>query len=493
MNRTGSGSIQVFTVSAALVAALLGVAIGVDPATAVVLLLGCFSIVLAVLSPIAALYASVVLAFSVEGLAGAHLLPASSQFLSDGLLLATALSALLRAMRLRTARWPILAIPLLAALFVSVASAVYNATPLLVALLGMRALLKYSLVYVAIVMIDPGPRFLRGLPWLLVALAFLQVPVAIAQYVAGGSDHADLVTGTLSPGMSGVLAIWLIFTIGFAFRLQSTREPRARLLTRLAPLLLLIPVALNSTTITFVLAPVVVLWVLFSPGMMQNRTRALGVSLVLVLGVGLAYSVYLSGGGLPVTDVGAVRQYMTTQYSRGNDAGGRMRRIPMASFAVATVRSGSAVVLGYGPGSASKRVLAGVAGTLSEANPNAGLTESFFSQLTLELGLAGWLALGLLLAGVARMWAAGKRRVLSNYAQAIIGATLFLALLQTVLVLYAPVWTAPALAVSFWSLAGLSECLVRGSANVATGSSVGSDSSLLRTRQDAAGIPLLQR
>jgi len=444
----------------AVVAALIGVVLGIQPILAVGFIVIAAIAVLAAIKPDRMLLVALLLAFLVDGLSSAGLIPSSAALLSDFTLVALVfVGSAITAVRGRV-QLPMLALPLLLLVAVIVASALVNGVAPVVALLGARTFLKYALLYLVIVMVRPGLPALRQLVWLLVALAFLQAPIAIVQSLTSGGLGPDFVTGTLGTGMSGVLTVWLLFMIGFIYRVEIGEPARVGMFALFAPMLLLVPVMLNGTTVAFLFGPLVVAWVVLSSGVRKNAVR-IALVLALFLGaMGLVYAYYQDAGGLRLSDTQRVSQYISQRYV--SDAGGRMTRMPLAQYATSLVsRSAVTKIFGFGPGAASRRSLAGVSGSLAALNPSTGLDDTFFSRMTLELGLAGWFAMLVLAAGVVVMRFRGSRVPLSSEAQAVMDATVFLAIVQMPLSLYTSVWTTGALAASFWLLAGVSESLMR--------------------------------
>ncbi len=176
---------------------------------------------------------------------------------------------------------------LFAVLFVEiVAGIILNNVDLGTVFAAIRNYFKYvPLFLLPAIAIISETEFKQQLKFLL-ALAFLQLPVVIVQYVVFGSKYTDYVAGTLV--ITGTLTMFLIscisIAVGFYFK-QAISLPRLMFLA----LILFLPTALGETKAALVFVPVAIIAVVIFSGVWRQNKRKIA---ILVGGVLLLFSSY---------------------------------------------------------------------------------------------------------------------------------------------------------------------------------------------------------
>lgn len=158
---------------------------------------------------------------------------------------------------------------LIAFLGVGLLSALLNAVPPVVAALGFRKPLKYILLFYIIVNSEFDEKFFKTMIKTLLIITFIQVPVAIFEYLiwtpdiaevlGSGMGEFDFITGTLPRGSSGAFALFLLSMIcillGFSIYTKKS-------IFFWSSLLLLAPFLLTMSRFSFFLLPIVILFLL---------------------------------------------------------------------------------------------------------------------------------------------------------------------------------------------------------------------------------------
>ena len=180
---------------------------------------------------------------------------------------------------------------LLAFLGVGLLSTLLNSVSPAVAILGMRKPLKFLLLFYIILYSNFDEQFFRTTLKTLLIIAFLQIPIAIAEFLVwtpelgeslgSGMGEFDFVTGTLPRGATGILALLLLSTMSFllGFSLY-TKQSKYFWLS----LLFLIPLPLTMSRFSFFLLPVLFLYLI-----RKNPTYLFGMRLVYTTSLSLFF------------------------------------------------------------------------------------------------------------------------------------------------------------------------------------------------------------
>ncbi len=383
-----------------------------------------------------------------------HLLPLGFIWIDDAaLVLAAAVAFALTATgdraRLRTP----LDLPVAACIAVGVASAVLNRVSPTHLALGLRGPLQPVLTFYALWCLRPPARHFARLAALSLALALLQVPVTLVQFLATRTAMSrDLVYGTFWAGASNSIAYYLLFFILPLLGLAAARPERRRSLFAVAALL--VPFVLASSRGALLILPLLALVATWP--VLRHRPRALrGVAaLVVVAGLGLAlfYAYKPAIEGHEIAGELSPRRFYIEQWNRDKGMG-RLYYSRWIALRMAA-RGPAALALGVGPSRFSSSAGSYLRASLLEEATRGGHSPIIPGQLTAtfsEYGLVGlaafaWLVgTGILLAR--RSWAADPGSPEAGLRRGIYAAALFL-VLGTVM---ENVWELPHVAVLAWA------------------------------------------
>ena len=169
---------------------------------------------------------------------------------------------------------------------------IINRVALPVALAGIRNNLKYLPLFFLPFFFRFDKDFMRKFLLFLFVLALLQLPAAVIQRIVYATLWGDVVGGTLGAHSTGILAVFLTLSLAC----WSFYFLKARLKTGLYILgffILLTPLGLNETKISFFLIPVAFTGVfLFSPDKKRLAKKMLVVFLCFAVGIVFIGSLY---------------------------------------------------------------------------------------------------------------------------------------------------------------------------------------------------------
>lgn len=282
--------------------------------------------------------------------------------------------------------------PMVLLIGVGVLSAVLNSAGLEVLLFGFRSYFKFVVLFYAVATLAFDDGFLQKMIKLFVLLAFIQIPVAIAQrffYLAVPSG--DIVGGTLGVNTSGTLTLFLMSIISLlvAWHLNGLIKARALFASMV---LLFIPMVINETKITFIIFPLLLLF-LFGQSLIKTLTlRRILVSVVLSVGIfyvavlsyNLIYvSFYQKSAGLFAAEQ---VNYVALPYTKS----GSLNRLAQISFAHDNVtKDWQTAVLGVGPGNASDSFFAMAVGDYFKKYEVLKIDSTFLGRVIWEYGYLG--------------------------------------------------------------------------------------------------------
>lgn len=426
---------------AVLVGLAIGVSIGVDSLAAAGVTLALLGLVLTVTKPQYGIYLLLAFLFAIDRLRLLGYVPYETRYILDVVVVGLTLrlfaeTAARHRLGIPAVAW--VAFALLAA--VAVLSAVVNHEPPSLALVGLRHYLYGPMLILSVIGLTPG---LIRLNWTLitvVALTWLQLPVAALEFFRQGAV-SDSSSGTLSPSSGPELMMLCIFAITLAImRASEGRHAWPRLL---ALALLFLPPLFAGVRAALLLMPI---WVALATVTAKRSTGRLVTALLVVVVIAAGSVVVLLN---PVWSPVAALQPNTFTLSQAieretrSGVTGTGRVTAMRQAALANDGDPTAAVVGFGPAVATPSRLGG------EARLDLGfVVERTQVSLTLvELGWAGLLAQ--LLFVVALGWV-GRRTPgpLRNPLVSAASMSLFSVwLLYVALFAYLPVWrsTVPAL------------------------------------------------
>jgi hypothetical protein len=405
--------------------------------------------------PYAGAFLSVVLAFTVGWLIDASVLPSGAAVVQDltmiGLVLAV-LARVARGTRARASykglRWA-LAFLAAAALGLAVNTA-WSST----ALLSLRSIVTYLPLFFLPSALRWGKRRRLALVRFLLAMTLLQVPVAMTQYfLRSFTRSGDEVSGTVGAFGSGSLTVLMIgmgcLVIGM-------------MLYRAAPMAVLIavyvamciPPALNETKAFFFAAPVI--WaIVVVPRIGKRFGLALVVGLVAASAFFLVYQAYLANYGTGLQRAGGLSEAVRTQLGTDLGEGGVIKRWPSVVYTARAYRNDLSIVpFGFGAGTLSNSEWFGSAGRVVTQQPE--LRSLVFNvRLALEYGLLGVAGFfGLIAVAFLEARKVERLPTVASWKATAVGVQGF-AVTMALMGFYTSTFSTPALACSFWLLAGL--------------------------------------
>ena len=314
-------------------------------------------------------------------------------------------------------------------------------------------LLSYALIYLA-----PTERVLRRLILLFVTLELIQVPITVIQFLV--YRNWDLAGGTLGFATTGVLALSALMLMALLFGLARVTH---KMQYSYLGLLLFIPLVVGEGKIGFVLAPLLILFLLiYRWGLFRART-----TLILVL-FGLSYvlSILALSVLLPQArslNVLSSLSYTLDNYERSLSATGGFPRSRLGDieFTVGLLSVDTTKTLfGYGPGSSSRAFTEVADGSLySQFKEFEGPYFYFsFVQLSttlLEYGLAGLLVYLMTLWRVYRCNSKFLAKTTDTFWGGVAWGFRGVVFVFVAGIVYWRVWSTEVLASMFWMLSGI--------------------------------------
>ncbi|RJQ51022.1 MAG: hypothetical protein C4521_13090 [Actinobacteria bacterium] len=283
-------------------------------------------------------------------------LPRQATWLPELALIALSLRLMLEVPRKREVRILPADLALACLLLIGLVSSLANLERATVLAVGLRNYFKFVPLFYAIRWLDFDDDFLRRMLKALVAVALVQVPVAAAQRALSfGLETGDIIGGTLGANTSGTLTLFLLCIISLvAGAYLNGLIDTKRLLALMA--LLFVPMVINETKITFILFPLLALFLFGKragfPDGMRRAAVPLAASAVILLAGLVAYNTLYPGffssgeGLLGKEQLG----YVTSERTKS----GSLNRVAQLRFADRHIRKGaSTAVFGVGPGNAS--------------------------------------------------------------------------------------------------------------------------------------------
>ena len=388
-----------------------------------------------------------------------HLLPLPFIWIDDAALVTAASLAFAAAWR-RERRWPRtpLDVPVMACLAAGTLSAAVNHVGPAHLALALRGPLEPVLCFYALWLLRPRRRQLAGLAALSLALALLQVPVTLVQFlVTRGAMSRDLVYGTFWIGASNSIAYYLLYFVLPLLGAAAARPERRGAL--LAAAALMVPFVLASSRGALLLLPCLALVAVWPA--LRRHPRALGgvgaLAAAALLGLALFYAFKPAIEGSELSGELSPRRFWLEQWNRERGMG----RLYYARWIAERMveRGPATLAFGVGPARFSSSAGAWLRAPLLEEATRGGHSPIIPGQLIAtvsEYGLVGAAAFAwLVAAGLALAWRGWRRApqgVAGGLRRGAFAAALFLAA-GTVL---ENVWEVPHVAMLAW--AGIAWC-----------------------------------
>jgi len=329
----------------------------------------------------------------------------SSLIVGSGLLAAALHSLRPRSRNDQASAMTAFGLMVLAYLTVLTASSLINAIPIGQAIVGLRNYVPYIGVAALLLYCGLRPQFVEKLPLGLLAIAVIQVPVALYQHLVVGPWRAALrnavgrpdeaIVGTfggsaITGGYTGEMAAFLVMMIIFVVALRRERVMSTGLAVCLA-VLLLVPILVAETKVALVLLPLL-LMVCFWRDAVRNPKFFVSVILAGALLVGVVAVVYFwrywgdQRGAIRTLTYSFDPDFMVTAYHRG-------RVGTLVHWFQTIVADGQVVATLFGHGVASALENSATIGYgTAVAKYGLGLDSHAMSRLLWDVGVVGLLA-----------------------------------------------------------------------------------------------------
>ncbi|NTU72462.1 MAG: hypothetical protein HGB10_11680 [Coriobacteriia bacterium] len=449
--RTRSVLTQILVVTGvAIVSVIMGYSL-VEARSLSLLLLAAVLLPLLMVKPYWSAMLLVVSAFSLQYATSLGLLPGTTSLVQDMLALVLALAIGLRlisgrrTVSLAGGTW------FLAWVFILALGAMANTAPLVPAVLGLRALLRFMPLLFAPAVLGWSEPENRRLAVTMIVLTLLQAPVALFQFLLRSEQSGDTVGGTIGTFSSGLLTVLVVAMTVWLVGLMIYRVVPARLVL-IGVAALCVPPALNETKIFFVVAPLI--WAGFIlPRTRRNFGAALLAVVALAAGVALVLQAYSLAYGNKIERSNTVEWLIESQQQSDK---GVLGRIPSIAFAYEqNTDSPTNALFGYGIGSVTRNEQVGVVGELVARFGTLVRNVSFLVRSMLEMGLLGMIAFGGMLVALFTT----ARRVEKTdedgfWKAAALGAQAMI-VTYTVMSLYNSTLLADAIACTLWCTCGI--------------------------------------
>lgn len=225
-------------------------------------------------------------------------------------------------------------------------SSLVNAIPLPIALQGIRGIVQPILMYYAVVNFRFSQKTLRFWVYLVIGTGLVQLPYTLYEGFTQGRWWGDVVTGTFGFEQGTGFGHWLSLLVLLVLGLLLLDRARARYWVALG--ILLIPLILASSRISYFVIPAIIAWLLRQQLVKRPRVF-LSVALILAaLFVGLYFSYSLSNqhtfsGNLSPSFI--LFSQLTPSY------GGRLVWYEITWAMIA--QNATSLLVGFGPGAFS--------------------------------------------------------------------------------------------------------------------------------------------
>lgn len=381
------------------VSLLLGYAVASARLELVIVVAALLLVVGVVVRPELALWVYVAVFFVLDRVVDMHLLPASTRWLPDVVLLVLLGRLLTEAMvgqrRLRLVQ-PVMFTVML--LFVTVTlSSIMNGYGIAGWIVGTRYYLRYPLLFLALTNTPFAVSTRRRLLALMGALFVVQLPLTAAQFAITGRP-ADVNSGSflIYGGADLMFFCLVVMTVLLVHYVSSEKHP---LWALAGSAVAIVPPLMAGTRVVQFLGPVVLLLALLH-GLAVRGARGWGRILVVaasvtLLAIAVSQSVWYTRAVAPNL-FASLRDIQAYELSGDSNQIGRLAALRYTTDVIA--KNAETLVLGYGPGSLSEnQFVYGRAWSLLRS----GLSRSQVNTGLVEIGFGGLVALAVCLTGLA--------------------------------------------------------------------------------------------
>lgn len=242
-------------------------------------------------------------------------------------------------------------ISMLSIVLLSIASSIAGSVPPHIAILSLRGLLQYVLLFYVLINSDLSEKRFKLLIGILIFISLLHIPFALTQFLSSGGVTTvyipDVAFGLYGPGQNNLMGVYLLMTISILIGMVIYSGKR-RALWMWIMILLLIPLILSMSRQSYYLLPVLLLWMF-----RQDLRRHLKVKFAIVvllsgllLGGIWLYSQVVEEG--KVLDLPTIRRILDSQLQVSGNVGGRIGYLLLGYDTLQ--RHALSPLLGVGPG-----------------------------------------------------------------------------------------------------------------------------------------------
>lgn len=227
----------------------------------------------------------------------AQILPQSAVWFDEVMVVGLALASFMRLVFMRTKFVPTpVDLSLLGFILIGAISTVLNGVSPIIAIMGLRGMLQFPLLYYAILNFKLTDRTLRLIIWIIILTALIQIPVTLIQFAIFMSNPTtginDELYGTFGPRNANSLG-WMLSFVAFILIGLIKYDQNLRKKYILILISLLIPFILASSRASYLFFPIILLW-LYRRSLFRSAKETIlygGLILVLFCGIFFYYSV----------------------------------------------------------------------------------------------------------------------------------------------------------------------------------------------------------
>lgn len=390
-----------------------------------------------------------------------QIIPRQITWLPELILIGLGLKVLVSAAKQRQFRKTAIDGPLMLLIVFGIISAFINGANFEVVILGIRNYFTYVVLFYVVSQLEFEELFIKRATKILVAVAFLQIPIAIGQRIMNISNPSgDVVVGTIGANASGTLSLFLLMAVSIIISSYLNKLVSARFLT-ISLIFLFIPMVINETKVTFIIFPLLVLFLVGHNFVASsNKKRALVpilLSIVIFGSAAIGYDLLYTSFYQRSSSIFSESQISDAASSYTPQ--GTLNRLAVIDFAYMELnRPPLNPLIGVGLGNASDSFFKTGVGAYFEKYRNLNITSTFLARLMWELGYIGlavfvYMVIKLVIIAE-RIYKHSQDPFRKSIALAFEGIVLIMA----IGIVYSEAFTLGSLAFVFWFLAG---CLQR--------------------------------
>ena len=343
-------------------------------------------------------------------------------------------------------------------------SALLNGTSGTVAICGFRNYFKYIPLFFALKYLIDDREFIKKAFWFWVVVAAINVPLSVYQLIAGETidtmSRYDLVGGLFSTGGSGILSVFQLVIIGFVLLMQKNSNILSKGSVALFTLFLLLPLFINETKITFILLPIMFLYV-YKDRVRKKPLEAFGILIVMALLLFSLNKAYdrpdqnfgAQSGDKSMFSKGWLNSYLYDSSYFVEDES--LNRFSALEFAIGNiVKDPVRFFMGVGPGNASYSQLQGGMGEYYLKYFDLHIDMIFLSKILWEYGFLGTFAYFLLIIYLWRKAVAVKMQTNDGNISSAVDAYIVLTGFLAITLIYNLSFYIDELGCMFWCISG---------------------------------------